>query len=74
MQDALGASMTSLAVSLGFGLIAVVLSVLAVVAMDRFIYTNIDFVEEMKKGNMAASLFYCVQLLLVGVIIAVSIH
>lgn len=64
----------SLGTSLLFGLIAVILGVAVVVAIDKFIYRNIDFVEEIKKGNLAASLFYSVQLLFVAVIVAVAIH
>ena len=67
-------SMISLATSMVFGLVTVVLSVLVIVGIDRFVYRDIDFVAEMKKGNLPAGLFYCVQLLFVGIIVAVAIH
>lgn len=66
-------TVVSLATSLGFGLVTVVLSILTLISIDRFVYRDIDFVEEMKKGNVAASLFYCVQLLFVAVIVGVAI-
>lgn len=66
-------TVVSLATSLAFGLVTVVLSVLVLIAIDRFVYRDIDFVDEMRKGNLAASLFYCVQLLFVAVIVGVAI-
>ena len=64
----------SLVTSLAFGLLAVVLSVAVVIAIDRFMYRNIDFIEEIKKGNHSAAIFYSVQLLFVAAIVATAIH
>ncbi len=66
-------SVVSLATSLAFGLVTVVLSVGVLIGIDRYMYRHIDFIEEIKKGNLAAALFYCVQLLLVAVIVATAI-
>jgi uncharacterized membrane protein YjfL (UPF0719 family) len=66
-------SVVSLATSLVFGLVTVVLSVGVLLGIDRYMYRDIDFIEEIKKGNLSASIFYCVQLLLVAVIVATAI-
>jgi uncharacterized membrane protein YjfL (UPF0719 family) len=66
-------SVISLATSLAFGLLTAVFSVAVVIGIDRYMYRNIDFIEEIKKGNLSASLFYCVQLLLVAIIVATAI-
>lgn len=66
-------SVVSLATSLGFGLVMVVMSVVVLIGIDRYLYREIDFVEEIKKGNLSASIFYCVQLLVVAVIVATAI-
>ncbi len=63
----------SLAISLAFGLVTVVLSVVVLKGIDHFLYRDIDFVEEIKKGNLPAALFYCVLLTFVAVIVATSI-
>jgi uncharacterized protein DUF350 len=73
MQTATFSQAASLSTSLVFALLAVVLSVLVIVGIDRFVYRNIDFIEEIKKGNVIAGVFYSVQLLFVGLVVAVAI-
>lgn len=63
----------SLTTSLAFGLVTVVLSVVVLKGIDHFLYRDIDFVEEIKKGNLPAALFYCVLLAFVAVIVATAI-
>jgi len=42
--------------------------------VDRVIYRHIDFVQEMKNGNLAATIFYCALLLFIGVIVATAVR
>ena len=37
-------------------------------------FKNVNFLEEIKKGNMAASLFYSVVLMFVAVIVTIAIN
>src|SRR3989442_15803069 len=58
----------NLALSVAYALVTVVLAVGTLVWVDRVIYRQIDFVQEMKNGNVAATIFYCALLLFIGVI------
>ena len=51
------ASIASLSVHLVFGVIAIGVGALAVKAVDRFVFTKLDFEEEIVKGNIAAAIF-----------------
>jgi uncharacterized membrane protein YjfL (UPF0719 family) len=64
------ATAITLAINLAYALVALVLGVLAVRWIDKRLYPEIDFVEEIKKGNMAAAVFNGVLLLFVAVILA----
>lgn len=66
-------TVVSLGTSLAFGLVTVVLSVGVLIGIDRFMYRDIDFIAEIKKGNLSASLFYSIQLILVAIIVATAI-
>jgi uncharacterized membrane protein YjfL (UPF0719 family) len=66
-------TVVSLAISLAFGLVTVLLSLSVLIGIDHYVYRDIDFIEEIKKGNLSASIFYCVQLLFVAVIVATAI-
>src|SRR2546428_11183234 len=62
----------NLALSVAYALVTVVLAVGTLVWVDRVIYRHIDFVQEMKNGNVAATIFYCALLLFIGVIRATA--
>lgn len=64
------ATAVTLAINLVYALVALVLGVLAVRAVDRWLYPEIDFAEEIKKGNLAAAVFAGVLLMFVAVILA----
>jgi uncharacterized membrane protein YjfL (UPF0719 family) len=64
------ATAITLAINLAYALVALVLGVLAVRWIDKRLYPEIDFAEEIKKGNMAAALFAGVLLLFVAVILS----
>jgi uncharacterized membrane protein YjfL (UPF0719 family) len=60
-------------INLAYAMVALVIGVVAVRWIDRHLYTEIDFVEEIKKGNLAAAIYASVLLLFVGVILAAAL-
>lgn len=63
-----------LLISLGYAIATLLVSVITLYLIDHYIYRNIDFIEEIKKGNIAASIFYSVILIFVAVIVTVAIN
>ena len=61
-----------LGINLVYALITLIVSVFALVVIDKFIFTKIDFIEEIKKGNVAASIFQSTILIFIGLVVAVS--
>ena len=60
-------------INLVYAVVALILGVIAVRWIDRHIYTEIDFIEEVKRGNMAAAIYASVLLLFVGMILAAAL-
>lgn len=67
-------TLVNLGISLGYGVVTLILSVLTLYLIDHYLYKDINFIEEIKKGNIAASIFYSVVLLFVAVIVTTSIN
>ncbi len=63
-------TLTFLGINLGYALIALFISVLALIIIDKYLFRRVDFIDEIKKGNIAASIFYSVLLLFIGIVIA----
>lgn len=62
-------TVVTLLVSLIFGLVGLVLAVITIKLIDHFIYREIDFMEEIARGNMAAAIFAAALLLFVAIIL-----
>jgi uncharacterized membrane protein YjfL (UPF0719 family) len=62
-----------LVLNLVYALIALVFSSITIVLIDRYLFRGIDFLEEIKKGNIAASIFYSTTLLFAGLVVATAI-
>ncbi len=62
-----------LLVNLGYAVVALVVSLLALLFIDKMLFRQIDFVDEIKQGNLAASIFYSVILLFIGLVVATSL-
>jgi uncharacterized membrane protein YjfL (UPF0719 family) len=60
-------------INLVYAIVALVIGVVAVRWIDRHLYTEIDFMEEIKRGNIAAAIYAGVLLLFVGVILAAAL-
>jgi len=65
-------TLTFLGINLVYALITLIVSVFALVLIDKFVFTKIDFIEEIKKGNIAASIFQSTILIFIGLVVAVS--
>ena len=65
-------TLTFLGINLVYALITLLVSVFALVVIDKFVFTKIDFIEEIKKGNVAASIFQSTILIFIGLVVAVS--
>lgn len=71
MMDASFVRATSLTllINLLYALVALVVGVLAVRWVDETIYKEIDFMEEIKKGNLAAAIYASVLVLFIGIVL-----
>jgi len=65
-------TLTFLGINLVYALITLLVSVFALVIIDKYVFTKIDFIEEIKKGNVAASIFQSTILIFIGLVVAVS--
>lgn len=64
----------NLLIGLGYAIVTLLVSVTTLYMLDHYVYKNINFLEEIKRGNMAASLFYSVVLMFVAVIVTIAIN
>ena len=62
-----------LGLNLLYALIALVVSSIAIVLLDKFLFQGINFIEEIKKGNIAAAIFYSTTLVFAGLVVATAI-
>jgi len=43
-------------INIGFGTVAVIVTLLMILVIDRFVLRSIDIIDEIKKGNIAAAI------------------
>ena len=67
-------TVTFLLINLGYAVLAMVVSIVVLIMIDRYLFTRIDFIEEIKKGNLAAAIFYSVILLFIGLVVATALN
>ncbi|MGJ8619255.1 MAG: DUF350 domain-containing protein [Methylophilaceae bacterium] len=65
----LSASIINLAINLCYSIVALVVSVYALLWVDKKVVKNINFEEEIKKGNIAVAIFASAILIFVAVVI-----
>ena len=70
----LNQTILNLLISLAYAIATLLVSVVTLYLIDHYVYRKIDFIEEIRKGNIAASLFYSVLLIFVAVIVTVAIN
>lgn len=59
-------------INLGYAVISLFVSVLALVIIDKFVFKNIDFIEEIKKGNIAVAIFQSMILVFIGFVVSAA--
>ena len=62
-------SVLYLAINLVYAIMALLVNVIAIRAIDRWLYTRVDFEDEIKAGNIAAAIYKSALLLFVAVVI-----
>ncbi len=67
------ANLINFAINLVYALAALIIGVLAFKFIDRTIFRNIDFIEEIKKDNKAAAIYASVILLFIAIILGFAI-
>lgn len=65
----LSVTLMNLAINLVYTVVALIVSMLALVFVDKKLLPNISIEEEMKKGNLAVAIFASTILLFVAVIV-----
>lgn len=68
--DFLIATLINLGLNLAYTVLALVVGVIALRAIDRRLLTRVDIEEELKAGNMAVSVFASTVLIFVALIVA----
>jgi uncharacterized membrane protein YjfL (UPF0719 family) len=63
------ATAVTLSINLVYAVVALIVGVAAVRWIDKVMFPEIDFMDEIKKGNMAAAIFAGVLMLFVAVIL-----
>ncbi|UTW04998.1 DUF350 domain-containing protein [Amphritea atlantica] len=69
-MDFFSASLINLLLNLSYTIIALMVGVYALLWIDKRLLKNIDIEEEMKKGNLAVSIFASTVLIFVAIIVA----
>ncbi|MGY0216400.1 DUF350 domain-containing protein [Endozoicomonadaceae bacterium StTr2] len=64
------ASLINLVINLGYSLIAIIVSVYALLWVDKKLLKEVDIEEELRKGNMAVAVFSSAILMFVAIVIA----
>jgi len=68
----LNATYISLAINLAFSLVTLLMSILLLLMVDKILLKDINLQEEIKKGNVAASIFASSIMLFIAIIIGMG--
>ena len=63
-------NITFMLINLGYAVLSLFVSVIALIIIDKIIFKDIDFIQEIKKGNVAVAIFQSVILLFIGVVVS----
>lgn len=66
-------TLTFLSINLIYALVALLVSVLALLAIDKWVFTRIDFIKEIKEGNIAAAIFHSTLVIFIGLVVATAL-
>jgi uncharacterized membrane protein YjfL (UPF0719 family) len=59
-------------INLGYAVLSLFVSVIALIIIDKMIFKKIDFIEEIKKGNIAVAIFQSMILLFIGFVVSAA--
>lgn len=59
-------------INLGYAVVSLFIGVVALVLIDKLIFRKIDFIEEIKRGNIAVAIFQSVILLFIGIVVSAA--
>jgi uncharacterized membrane protein YjfL (UPF0719 family) len=62
--------LTQLGINFTYAICGLLVALSALYLIDHFIYRRIDFIDEIKRGNIAASIFYSVVLIFVAIVVS----
>ena len=68
------ANLINFIINLIYAIAALVIGVIAFRLIDHVIFRNIDFIEEIKKGNIAAAIYAGVLLLFIAILLGASLR
>ncbi|SET63438.1 DUF350 domain-containing protein [Thalassotalea agarivorans] len=63
-------SISLMLVNLSYAVLSLFIGVIALVIIDKFIFKDVDFMQEIKKGNLAVAIFQSVILLFIGIVVS----
>jgi uncharacterized membrane protein YjfL (UPF0719 family) len=63
-------SITLMLVNLGYAVLSLFIGVVALVLIDKFVFKDVDFMQEIKNGNLAVAIFQSVILLFIGLVVS----
>ena len=63
----------NLVVNLIYTILALWLAILTFRLVDRYVFTKIDFEDEIKKGNIAAAIFAATLLIFVAIVVSMGL-
>lgn len=59
-------------INLGYAVLSLFIGVIALVLIDKFIFKDVDFMQEIKNGNIAVAIFQSVILIFIGVVVSAA--
>lgn len=65
-------SIVLMLINLAYAVLSLFISVIALVLIDKFIFKDVDFMQEIKNGNIAVAIFQSVILLFIGVVVSAA--
>ena len=73
-QSLVHANLIAAALNLAFAVVAMAIGLFALKLIDRFIFPEIDFIDEIKKGNIAAAIAAGMGILFMAVLLGNAVR
>ena len=70
----LKANICTMGLNLAYAVVAVLIGLIALKFMDRLLFPDIDFMAEIKRGNIAAALFFGMILLFLALVLSSAVR